>query len=109
MKTKRTGYPERGLAKLREPRRTPLEFERVPPEWLDDIGDMFHGYCDEIGASVACRIGILAYEIGCTLATRGTDSLTVEAVNELLDSVRVVAHEVFKEYREHGAGDTMVN
>lgn len=104
MTARRRGWPEENkLATERGP--GPLEFDEMPPAWLDEVGELFHRYCDEIDASVACRIAILAHEIGYTIGTFHGKELSAKDRVDLLRSVRVLAKITIDDCLERGAKD----
>jgi len=86
MTARRRGWPEEDKLKA-ERGPGPLEFDEMPPAWLDEIGELFHRYCDEIDASIACRIAILAHEIGYTIGTFRGKEFSAKDRADLLRSV----------------------
>ena len=108
MTARRRGWPEEDKLKA-ERGPGPLEFDEMPPAWLDEIGELFHRYCDGIDASVACRIAILAHEIGYTIGTFRGKELSAKDRAELLRSVRVLAKITIDDCLERGAKDARAN
>ena len=104
MIARRRGWPEEDKLKA-ERGPGPLEFDEMPPAWLDEIGELFHRYCDEIDAFVACRIAILAHEIGYTIGTFRGKELSPKDRGDLLRSVLGVAKATIIDCRERGMTD----
>jgi len=60
---------------------------------------------DEIDASIACRVAILAHEIGYTIGTCRGKGLSARDQRDLLRSVRVLAKITIDDCLERGARD----